>query len=89
MCYYNYDKKLITFETDLVIIMNVGNEIYTALHDKVTFTCTTARKVGHASWKDVVTSHRRFSFIFFCKRCFDESFRFISNRSISVSFLKH
>ena len=56
--------------------------------DKVTFTCTTAPKVGHLG-KIFFTSHRRFSFICFCKRCFDESFRFILNRSISVSFLKH
>ena len=52
-------------------------------HDKVT--CTKS----WSSWKGVFTSRLRFSFICFCKRCFDESFRFILSRSISVSFLKH
>ena len=28
---YNYDRKLITSPTDLVSVMNVGNELYTAL----------------------------------------------------------
>ena len=30
---------------------------------------------GRSSWKDVFTTHLRFSFNFFCKSCFDESFR--------------
>ena len=56
--------------------------------DKVTFTCTTARKFGHLG---KMFSHLTFVSLsfFFCKRCFDESFRFILSRSISVSFLKH
>ena len=56
--------------------------------DTVTFTCTSARKVGHLG---KMFSHLTFvslSFFFSAKRGFDESFRFILNRSISVFFIK-